>query len=253
MINPLPTVARKLLLVAVPAALLLGACAGNEESAEDAFIQDVTEAYSTAQRAIRGGNYRRGIQIFEALQARFPFSDLSKQIQLELMYAYYKNNAPEQAIDAADTFIRENPTDENIDYALYIKGLTYYEQDAGLLEKLFRKDLSNRPPQDAELAYSTLRRLIERYPASEYAPDAEQRLVYLKNRLSAYENTVADYYLRQGAYVAALKRAKDALERYNGAPGNRDSLDIMIRAYEELGMADLAADTRRVRNDNFPN
>jgi outer membrane protein assembly factor BamD len=241
------------LLIATLVAVFLSGCAGNQESAEDAFISDVTEAYETAQKAVRGGNYRRGIQIFEALQARFPFSDFAKQVQLELMYAYYKNGSREQAIDAADTFMRENPTHERIDYALYIKGLAYYEQDAGILERIFRKDLTNRPPKEADEAYSTLRRLVERYPASEYAPDAEQRLIYLKNRLSKYENSVADFYLRRGAYVAALNRAKDALERYNGAEGNRKSLDIMIRAYEALGMQELAADTRRVRESNFPN
>ena len=243
---------RKLCLMLTAAAVIAG-CAGNEQTAEEAFISDIAEAYETAQRAVRNGNYRRGIQIFEALQARFPFSDFAKQIQLELMWAYYKNGAREQAIDVADTFMRENPTDDRIDYALYIKGLAYYEQGAGFLEKLFRKDLSNRPPKEADEAYSTLRRLVERYPASEYAPDAEQRMIHLKNRLSNYENSVADYYLRLGAYVAALNRAKDSLERYNGAPGNKDSLDIMIAAYEELGMEDLAADTRRVRESNFPN
>ena len=233
--------------------LLLISCAGNEESAEEAFINDVTEAYQTAQKAVRSGNYRRGIQIFEALQARFPFSDFAKQIQLELMYAYHKNGSQEQAIDAADTFMRENPTHENIDYALYIKSLAYYEKDPGLLERVFRKDTSNRPPKEADLAYSTLRRLVERYPASEYAADAEQRMLHLKNRLSEYENSVADYYLRRGAYVAALGRAKDALERYNGALGNEDSLDIMIAAYEGLGMDQLADDARRVRDNTFPN
>ena len=237
-------------LTAMALAVVSG-CAGNDENAEDAFINDVTEAYETAQRASRGGNYRRAIQIFEALQARFPFSDFAKQIQLELIYAYHKNNSSEQAIEAADTFIRENPTHDSVDYALYIKALAYYERDAGILEKLFRKDLKNRPPNQADLAYSTLRRLVERYPASKYAPDAEQRLIHLKNRLAEYENSVADFYLRQGAYVAAIKRAEDALERYNGAPGNRRSLDIMILAYEEMGMVDLAADARRVRQVNF--
>ena len=243
---------KKLCLVVLAAAIVAG-CAGNDESVEDAFINDIAEAYETAQRSVRNGNYRRGIQIFEALQARFPFSDFAKQIQLELMWAYFKNGAREQAIDAADNFMRENPTDDRIDYALYIKGLAYYEQDAGMLERLFRKDLTNRPPKEADQAYSTLRQLVDRYPASQYAPDAEQRMIHLKNRLSNYENTVADYYMRRGAYVAALNRAKDSLERYNGAPGNKDSLDIMIEAYEELGMSDLADDTRRVRESNFPN
>ena len=63
---------------------------------------------------------------------------------------------------------------------------------------------------------------------------------------------VADFYLRRGAYVAALKRAQRALENYNGAPGNERSLEIMIEAYEELGMVDMAADTRRVLATNYP-
>jgi outer membrane protein assembly factor BamD len=140
-----------------------------------------------------------------------------------------------------------------VDYALYIKGLSYYEQDAGFIERRFNKDISVRPPKDVDAAYSTLRRLVERYPGSEYAADAEQRLLFLKNRMSEYENHVADYYMRRGAYVAALNRAKSALENYNGAQGNARSLQIMAEAYEELGMHDLAVDTRRVLQENFPN
>ena len=81
---------------------------------------------------------------------------------------------------------------------------------------------------------------------------ARQRLVFLKTRMAAYENHVADYYLRRGAYVAALNRAKAALEEYNGSDGNRESLRIMAEAYEQLGMMDLAADTRRVLDLNYP-
>ena len=77
-------------------------------------------------------------------------------------------------------------------------------------------------------------------------------MVYLKNRLSTYENNVADYYLRRGAYIAALNRAKNALEEYNGSEGNADSLRIMAESYEKLGMTDLAADTRRILALNFP-
>ena len=239
---------RLILLAAVLG--LLGACASNEE--EQTEVQNLTEAYEEAKDSISRNNYRRGIQIFEAIQARYPFSDLSRQIQLELMYAYYKSGQREQAIDAADTFMRENPIHPRVDYALYIKALSFFESEAGLLERRFKKDITERPPKDVDQAYSALRRLVERYPASQYAPDAQQRMLFLKNRLAAYENHVADYYLRRGAYVAALNRAKSALEEYNGAEGNARSLEIMAKAYEELGMADLAADTRRVLALNFP-
>ena len=238
-------------IIALSIIAMASGCANNDEE-EETPVQNLTEAYELAQTAIANKNYRRGIQIFEAIQARYPFSEISRQVQLELMYAYYKGAQKEQAIEAADTFMRENPIHERVDYALYIKGLAYFVDEAGFLERRFKKDISERPPVDVAEAYSAFRRLVERYPASKYAPDAEQRMVFLKNRLSAYENNVADYYLRRGAYVAALNRAKNALEEYNGAPGNADSLRIMAESYEKLGMADLAADTRRVLALNFP-
>lgn len=252
MSHPIASFARSMLGAAGLILLVaLYGCAGNEEK-EDTLLKDVTKAYETAQRAMQSQNYRRAIPIYEALQARFPFSELSKQIQLELMYCYYKSNRPEQAVDLADQFMQENPIHPRVDYALYIKALTYFEDDPGFLERWFNKDIDNRPPRDAALSFSLLKQLVERYPASTYAEDARQRMVFLKNRLSRYENTVARFYLERGAYVAALNRAKGALEEYNGAIGNRDSLVIMVEAYEGLGMDKLAADTQLVLESNFP-
>ncbi len=237
-------------VVVLAAVSIAAGCAGNDE--HETLINSITDSYEEAKEAIARSNYRRGIQIYEAIQARFPFSDISRQIQLDLIFAYYKAGRKEEAVEAANTFMRENPIHPSVDYALYIKALAYFEDDAGFLERRFKKDVSSRPPKDIDLAYSSLRRLIDRYPASEYAPDAEQRLVFLKNRMAAYENHVADYYLRRGAYVAALNRAKSALEEYNGVAMNKDSLKIMAAAYEKLGMTDLAADTRRVLSLNYP-
>ena len=229
---------------------LLAGCAGDPEEYD--MVQDIREAYETAEKSMEGQNYRKAISIFEALQARFPFSDFAKEIQLRLIYCYYKVDRQEEAVSAADQFLRENPTHPRVDYVLYIKGLVYFERDPNFLERWFRRDLEGRPPRDGELAFSLFRRLVERYPGSQYAEDAEQRMVYLKNRLAAYENTVARFYLERGAYVAALNRAKNAIEQYNGADSGRESLTIMAEAYEGLGMMDLAADTRRVLQSSFP-
>lgn len=233
----------------VLAAMLLAGCGGNDEIYD--LSADIRDAYFEAQEAVDSGNYRKAIGIFEALQARFPFSQFSTQIQLELAYAYYKHERIEQAIDAADTFLRENPTHERVDYAIYIKALAYFERNQGFLERIFRKDINNRPPRDGELAFSLFSRLVDRYPASPYAADAQQRMVYLKNRLASYENVVARFYMERDAYVAALNRVKIALETYHGADSGAESLQLMIEAYEGLGMTDLANDTRRVLEKNF--
>ncbi len=240
---------RNLLALATILALsVVAGCAGNEEFD---LASSIEEAYIDAQEAVKVGNYRKAISIFEQLQARFPFSAFATQIQLELAYAYYMDHRPEQAIDAADTFVRENPTHPRIDYAIYIKALAHFEREQGMLERLFRKDIDKRPPRDGELAFSLLSRLVERYPASPYAADAQQRMVYLKNRLAAYENVVARFYLERDAYVAALNRATRALESYHGADSGAESLQILIEAYEGLGMTELADDARRVLQANF--
>lgn len=230
-------------------AVLIGGCGGNEEEFD--LNKSIAEAYAEAQSAVSAGNYRKGIAILEQLQARFPFSEFATQMQLELSHAYYKDGRTEQAIEAAETFLRENPTHPRVDYALYIQGLAYFERGQTFMERLFRKSVDRRPPRDGQLAFSILSRLVDRYPASPYAPDAQQRMVYLKNRLASYENAVARFYLERDAFVAALNRVKTALETYHGAESGAESLRIMIAAYEGLGMTNLAEDTRRVLEKNF--
>jgi outer membrane protein assembly factor BamD len=239
----------RVIVMLLAAAIITAGCGGNDEEFD--LSRNIRDAYVDAQEAVNNGNYRKAIGIFEALQARFPFSQFSTQIQLELAYAYYKDGREEQAIEASETFLRENPTHERVDYALYIQGLAYFERGQSLMMRLFKKNINSRPPRDGQRAFSLLSRLVDRYPASDYAADAQQRLVYLKNRLASYENVVARFYLERDAYIAALNRAKEALETYHGADSGADSLRIMIAAYEGLGMTSLAEDTRRVLEKNF--
>jgi outer membrane protein assembly factor BamD len=111
--------------------------------------------------------------------------------------------------------------------------------------------MTERPPKDTLRSFEMFQELLRRFPNSEYAGDAQQRMVFLRNRLAEYENHVARYYIRRGAYVAAVNRAKYAIEHYPGAPQLEDSLGIMIEAYGLMGMDDLAADTERVLERSF--
>ena len=207
--------------------------------------------YEKGFSAMDASNYPGAIQYFQALEARYPFSPETRQAQLDLIYLYYRSQQPELAIDAAEEFERENPTHERIDYCLYMRGLTYFDQAPNIVEKLFRVDLSLRPPKDTMRSFSTFQELVRRFPDSEYVPDARQRMVFLRNRLAEYENHVADYYIRRGAYVAAINRAKYALEHYPEAPQLEKTLLILVTAYEELGMTDLAVDARRVLRQTY--
>ena len=237
---------RTLLLGLVAAALLTGCNRSNV--IED---QGPELLYQKGFDAMESSNYAGGIQYFTALEARYPFSPETRQAQLDLIYLYYRSLQPELAIDAAEEFERENPTHERLDYCLYMRGLVYFDQAPNVIEKLLRVDLSLRPPKDTLRSFATFQELIRRFPTSEYVPDARQRMVFLRNRLAGYENHIAEYYIRRGAYVAAINRAKYALEHYPEAPELEQTLLILVTAYEQLGMTDLAADARRVLRQTY--
>jgi outer membrane protein assembly factor BamD len=207
--------------------------------------------YEKGYAAMEASNFPGAAQYFSALEARYPFSPETRQAQLDLIYIFYRGQQPEQAIDAAEQFERENPTHPRIDYCLYMRGLIYFDQSPNIIERLLKVDLTLRPPKDTLRSFSTFQELLRRFPESEYAADARQRMVFLRNRLAQYENHVADYYMRRGAYVAAINRAKYALEHYPEAPELERTLQLLAVAYERVGMTDLAADTRRVLRQTY--
>lgn len=238
----LPTV---LLLVL----LALTGCASQDERD---MKSGADQLYEKAHSAMESGNYRNAVTYYEALTARFPFSNQAKQAQLDLIYCYYKNGEPESAIDAATQFERENPSHPRVDYALYMRGLANFTGQTNSFYRLLDVDLARRPPDKARESFSAFSQLVQRYPKSRYAPDARQRMVFLRDRLAEHENYVARYYFKRGAYLAALNRAKFAMESYDGAPAVADSLRIMIDSYRALGMTDLADGTRQVLAATFP-
>lgn len=241
---------RPILVSAALLASLLAGCGGTPERDFDPDT-DAQAMYERANKSLRSGNYPRAIDVLEGLTGRFPFSEYTKQAQLDLIYLYFKNYEPESAIDAADQFMRENPAHHRVDYALYIKGLVHFERNRGPLERLLRVDLSKRPMEELKISFADFAQLVQRFPDSPYAADAEERMVHLRNRLAEHENHIARYYLSRDAFVAAVQRAQFAFETYEGAPATRESLQIMIEAYRALDLEQLAADAERVLEASF--
>lgn len=218
---------------------------------KDAPMSDPAVVYEKAHRAIIQADYPTAIKIYEALMARYPFAAETRQSRLDVIYAYYRAGESDSAIDAADTFIRENPTHPRLDYAWYLKGLTDFERLPNFLERWARVDLNKRPPTQARRSFAAFQTVVEQYPNSEYAHDARRRMVYLRNRLADYELAVARYYVGRGAYVAAAQRAKVCIEEFDGAPAVREALEILIVSYDKMDLKQLADQSRQMYRANY--
>jgi outer membrane protein assembly factor BamD len=246
------SVAALFLPLLVFATLGLAGC-GLMPDEDETLSWSASKLYSEAKDAMSEGAYDKAIKYYEKLEARFPYGRYAQQAQLEVAYAYYRQFEAASAIAACDRFIRLHPNHPSVDYAYYLKGLVNFNEDLGLLGSISSQDLTERDPKAAREAFDSFRELATRFPESKYAADSRLRMSYLVNALAAHEVHVADYYMRRGAYVAAINRAQACVKTYPEAPANERALAVLIDAYGRLGITELRDDATRVLKKNFPN
>jgi outer membrane protein assembly factor BamD len=233
-------------------AFALGGC-GEKDPDIITANDDAKNLYKRASDAMEGGRFEVAIQYFHILESRYPFSPYALQAQLDLAYAYHRHNKPEEAISEAERFIRFNPTHENVDYAYYIKALANFRQRMSLFERWVPSnsaDYNQKPLRDS---FNDFMQLIRKFPDSKYAPDARQRMVFLKHKLAEHEIHVARYYVRRGAWVAATNRANFILSNYFDTPFNEEALEILARAYRALKLQEPEQNALKTLRLNFPN
>jgi outer membrane protein assembly factor BamD len=231
---------------------MLGACSDTKDETTDEYSEWTAEQfYREARDALNEKRWEKATKLYEKLEARYPFGKYATQAQLDVAYAYYKNDEPDSAIAAADRFIKLNPSHPSVDYAYYIKGLVNYNRGIGFIDRFIPTDSSQRDPGSAMDAYKDFEELLRRFPDSRYAEDSRKRLIALRNNLAMHEIHVADFYMRRGAYLAAARRCGEVVRKYERTQAVPVALEIMEQAYRKLGMTQLADDAKRVYDANY--
>jgi outer membrane protein assembly factor BamD len=233
-------------------ALTLGGCGLFGDKADPKKEWQAADFYAAAKDQFDSQNWDPAIKLYEALEAKFPFGRFAQQAQIEVAYAYYKQGETAQAISALDKFVKLHPNHPNVDYALYLKALANFKEDLGPFSRIVKQDLADRDPKAARESFEGFKDLVTRFPESRYAGDSRERMAYLVEALARHELNVARYYLSRGAFLAAANRAQDAIIRFPNSPAHRESLDVMVEAYDRMGMTELRDDAKKVLAKNFP-
>jgi outer membrane protein assembly factor BamD len=222
---------------------LLAGCSSNKPIIPDIPASDL---YAEAQFSLAKGSWSDAITKLEAIDSRYPFGPYSQQVQLDLIFSYYK--AEDWALTHAsiNRFMRLNPTHDKIDWVLYIRGLTHMAQDSSMMHSMFNVDRSDRDPEPVKAAFDDFKKLLQRYPQSAYAKDAQLRMLALKNRLANYDLAAADYYLRREAWIAAINRCQELQKSYPDTIAARRSLEIQLAAYQKLKLAEAIKHTEQL-------
>jgi outer membrane protein assembly factor BamD len=231
-------------------ATLVGCASGPKKDETAAW--DAQRLYAEAQDEQAAGNLEKASRYYEKLEGRAAGTPLAEQAMLDAAYMHHKAGESGEALAILNRFELRHPTSPATDYALYLRGLTTFNDNLGFFGLLNQQDLSERDQKAARDSFEAFRALVVRFPQSRYAEDARQRMQYIVNSLAQSEINVARHYYQRQGYVAAINRVQEAITNYPKAPALELGLYIMVKSYDALNMPTLRDDTQRVLLKSHP-
>lgn len=197
------------------------------------------EMYERASTAMKLGDFKLAVKRLHALGDNYPLGNYALQGELDLIYAYYRTKQPDSVVNAAHEFQTREPTSEYLDYTIYMQGVAEFERYQAGFAKIFKRDVSKFNDDALVRPFRYFSVLTTRFPNSKYAPDARQRMLFLRNKLAQSCIRKVKFYEKRKAYLSALKRAESCIENYDGAPEAQEALKHIQDNYKKLGLTDL--------------
>ena len=208
--------------------------------------------YNDAIAQIDRGRYNQAIEDLTNLRTFYPTGQYAEQALLDMMYAQYASGKFEMAAASAEQFIRLYPSNPQISYAYYVRGVANMEGSSEGL-KLFKLNQAERDTAYLRIAFANFQELINKYPNSPYAPDAAQRMTFIYNQFAQSEMTAANWYIEREAYVAAVNRAKWVFQYYPLSESTPEAIAVLAYSHGKLGLTDLANEYKTLLQINYPN
>lgn len=235
-------------------ALLLTACAKDENVI--ATVDPYTgtpekELFQKAEAVMAKGHYEQASVQFESLENQYPFGEYAQRGLRDLMFSYYKSGDVTAASATAKRYTQLYPRAADVDYAYYLRGVSEYEQDHGLLAHYLPFDPSVRDLGTMMDAYNDFDFFLKHYPRSQYAADVKQRMIFLRNMLAKKELAAAEFYFDRKAYVASAMRAGLVLKNFQQSPQAERALVILTESNQHLGLQQEANDASQVLRESF--
>jgi len=207
--------------------------------------------YTDAITQIDKGRYIQSVEELTNLRTFYPTGQYAEQALLDMMYAQYQIDKYEAAAASAEQFIRLYPSNPQVSYAYYVRGVANMEGSSEGL-KLFKLNQAERDTAYLRIAFANFQELVNKYPNSPYTPDAAQRMTFIYNQFAESEMSAANWYIEREAYVAAVNRAKWVFQYYPLSESIPDAIAVLAYSNEKLGLTDLANEYKTLLQINYP-
>jgi len=193
---------------------------------EKSLDLQVLEAYEEGMRALEDGDVIFAAKKFNEAEILFPQSEWAPKSSLMAAYAYYLQDYYGDAIAELERFVRVYSSNKNLDYGYYLLALSYYEQIAD--EK---KDLNSIIKAKENFQY-----LLNNFPNTEYALDAELKLDLINDILASKEMFIGRYYFEKKKWIPAINRFRNVLDYYQTTIYVEEALHRLVEIYYIIGL-----------------
>jgi outer membrane protein assembly factor BamD len=234
--------ARNLLYSLVATSVLWGCGSIEKKNIEQPSIESEITIYQDAMELLDQGKYTKAIKKFDEIERIYPYAVEAKEAKLYTAYSLYKTEDYDGAISKIEEFIKLHPGHRRVDYAYYLRALSYYDRivDVG------------RDQEVTVQASRALKELVARFPKSNYSQDAVIKLDLVKDHLAGKEMEVGRYYLKGNKLIAAINRFKIVVEKYQTTNHTPEALYRLSYSYLRKGIKDEAVRYAAVLGHNFP-
>ena len=230
---------KKILMFA--ACCLVAACSASPKIVEQ-VEQPVDVLYRDALNTAIGGDPKAAAPKFEEVERQHPYSELATRAQIMAAWSFYEANQYARAISALDRFAELNPADPMVEYAYYLKALSYYEQIVDV----------ERDAEMTKLSLAAFEELVRRFPEGSYARDGQLKIDLTKSHLAGKEMAVGRFYLEREQYTAAIRRFNIVIKAYDTTNQVPEAIYRTAEAYYALGLSDQSERLYQVAQYNYP-
>jgi len=208
---------------------------------EKSLELQVIEAYREGMEALEGGDVLYAAKKFNEAEILFPQGESAPKAALMAAYSYYTQDYYGDAIAELERFVKIYPFHKNLQYAYYLLAICYYEQ---IVDE--KKDL-----QSIINAKKNFQVILDKYPNTEYAIDADFKLDLINDILAAKEMYIGLYYFDKKKWIPAINRFREIIDNYDTTIYAEEALHRLVEVHYTLGLIDEAEKYAQLLGYNY--
>ncbi|MBR5904237.1 MAG: outer membrane protein assembly factor BamD, partial [Alphaproteobacteria bacterium] len=218
---------------------MLYACGGGEEIKPERPLEDI---YADAYKEFNKKNYEEAAELFQTAESQYPSNPWSADALVMMAYSRYMDKDFPGAILAIDRYMRFHPGHKDVAYMMYLRGMCYYRQVSDV----------RRDPGMSAYALQQFQQLVERFPKSEYAKNAENKILILKNYIAGKIMYAAREDMHNKNWTSAISRLQSILSGAQETVMTPEAMFRLTECYNAIGLPEQATGYTDMLRKNFP-